>query len=366
MARLLTIIYQKLDPWLFSRYRADYFGYLYAVLSGSIGHLTIRELFYRDAQRYGNNPRGRLSARWASLCDSSGGDLYATWLGYLPIDELLLVRVSQGFGNQRLLACFKALSEHLELLIQARQILFTTLFAAFAAIFISVALVLSVPWWTVPALQKSFNGLPENYLGIWALSLFESAAFIKIWALPLIIALSVLPVLFFYSLPRYTGRIRKSLDKFGLWRLYRQINALRFLSLSSILLQPNVGVSTQLRPVIAVFLESSNPWLSQHIQEILQNIEQGTTGAEAFDTDLLDKDLYWYFTDMVLANGLQNGLLAVGKRMQNQWLKRIKLQAQALRWLCLLSGVACVLGLGLWHYAAIDDLRRAWLMFHAV
>lgn len=365
MDRFLAYFYQRLDPWLFSKHRADYFNYLHAILSGSVGRLTIRELFYRDAIRYGNQSRGRLSARWASLCDSSGGDLYSTWLGYFPLDELLLVRVSQSFGNQRLLACFQALSEHLELLIQAKQILWSTLLAALAAILIIIGLLIALPWWTVPALEQTFSGIPENYLGAWAKNLFYFASFIKTWALILLILVALLIFGFIYSLPRLTGHLRLHLDKFGLWRLYRQINALRFLSLSTILLQPNIGISTQLRPVIAVFNETSSPWLAWHIQTILDNIDQGQTGAEAFDTGLLDRDLYWYFTDMVLANGLQAALVAVQYRMQNQWLRRVRLQAQSLRWLCLLFGVACVLGLALWHYAAIDDLRRAWMMMQA-
>jgi hypothetical protein len=80
---------------------------------------------------------------------------------------------------------------------------------------------------------------------------------------------------------------------------------------------------------------------------------------------LLDRDVYWYLEDMVAARGLQEGLQIVHQRMSQVWFQRIQLQAQVLRWLELLTGVASVLALGLWHYAAIDDLRRGWMMFQA-
>lgn len=365
MKKLFTLLFQRIDPLVFSKQRADYFDYLYAVLSGSQGQLTVRELFYRDALRYGNSARGRLSAKWAKSCDVNGGDLYATWLGYFPLDELLLVRVSQNFGNQKLLDSFKSLAEHLELLIEARQILWSTLGAAISAILIVFGLCLLMPWWTIPALQHSFSGMPDAYLGEWSKSLFSFAELIKNWGILFVLLLGLAIFLFLYSLPRHTGQVRMQLDKFGIWRLYRQINALRFLSLCSILLQPSVGFSTQLKPVVSTFLESSNRWLTFHIQNILGNIDQGLTGAQAFDTGIMDQDLYWYFNDMTIANGLQLGMVAVHQRIQNKWLKQVKKQAQYIRWLCLLTAVFCVLAIGLWHYAAIDDLRRAWMMFHA-
>lgn len=141
---------------------------------------------------------------------------------------------------------------------------------------------------------------------------------------------------------------------------------MRFLALVAILLVPESGQSSQLRPVIVVFLEEASPWLARHLREMVWRIDQGLTSAAAFDTGLLDPDLYWYFEDMVAAQGLQQGLQVVHERMAGRWLQRMRAQAQMLRWAILLAGVAVVMGLGLWHYAVIDELRRGWMMFHAV
>jgi len=357
----------RLDAWRFAARRADYFDYLHAVLTGMQGRLTVRELFDRDAARYGRGSvRGRLSRAWSQSCEASGGDLYATWLGSFPIDELALVRAAQAFGNARLLACFQALASHLALLIEARRMLWATLGSAAVAVLVASLLVLALPWWTVPALQQAFHGLPAAYHGDWSRALFACADGLRVWGLWLPATAATLLALAGYTLPRTHGSWRLRLDRVGPWRLYRQVQALRLLALVSILLQPGSGSSVQLRPVMLLFLEGASPWLSAHLQRVVLRIDQGLAGAAAFDTGLLDRDLYWYLEDMAAARGLQAGLQATHARMSSHWLDRIRVQAQALRWGVLLTGVAIVLGIGVWHYAAIDDLRRGWMMFHAV
>ncbi|WP_323017053.1 hypothetical protein [Castellaniella sp.] len=356
----------RLDAWRFAGQRADYFEYLHAVLAGAQGRLTLRELFDRDAQRYGpGTVRGRLSGRWSAACEASGGDLDATWRGCLPADERALIRVAQTFGNTRLLACFQALARHLDLLIRTRQLLWATLGAAAAALLVVSVLLLAVPVWTVPALQQAFQGLPPAFQGSWARSLFTAARQLHDWGFfaPLLVAAVLAAVL--WTLPHTCGPWRRRLDRIGPWRLYRQVQALRLLALASIVLQPGAGGSSQLRPVILLFLDGASPWLRAHLQRMVWRIDQGLTGAAAWDTGLLDRELYWYLDDMVAAQGLSAGFQAAHARMATVWLARIGIQAQALRWLALLSGVVIVMGIGLWHYAAIDELRRGWMMFHA-
>lgn len=363
---MLARLRLRLDAWRFAGGRADYFDYLQAVLLGAQGRLTVRELFDRDAARHGpGTVRGRLSKAWARACEAGGGDLRATWLGCFPADELALVRAAQAYGNARLLACFQALSDHLALLIQARRMLWATLGSAVAALLVASLLLLALPQWTTPALRQAFQGLPAAYLGDWARSLFACADWLRAWGAWPPAAMCALLAAGLHALPRWRGPLRRRLDRHGPWRLYRQVQALRLLALVSILLQQGTGGSNQLRPVILLFLEDADPWLGDHLERIADRIDQGLAGAAAFDTGLLDRDLYWYLEDMAAARGLQAGLQAAHRRMAGRWLDRVRIQALALRWAALLLGVAAALGIGLWHYAALDELRRGWMMFHA-
>jgi hypothetical protein len=354
------------DAWRFAGHRADYFEYLHAVLQGSQGRITIRELFELDAVRHGpGTVRGRLSRGWSHACEAGGGDLYVTWRGCLPADELALVRAAQAFGNARLLACFQALADHLGLLLQAQRLLWGTLGVAALAILVASLLWLALPVWTVPALEQAFQGLPVPYQGRWTRALFACAGLLKTWGAAVPAAACLIVTAAWHALPRSCGTWRRLLDRVGPWRLYRQVQALRLLALVSILLRTGTGHSIQLRPVVVLFLQQARPWLASHLADMARRIDRGLAGAAAFDTGLLDRELYWYLRDMEQAHGLAEALRLTQARMAGLWLSRVRLQAQFLRWSVLLAGVAMVLGIGLWHYAAIDELRRGWMMFHA-
>ncbi|WP_414245394.1 pilus assembly protein [Castellaniella hirudinis] len=356
----------RLDAWRFAGQRADYFEYLHAVLTASQGRLTLRELFDRDALRYGpGTVRGRLSRAWSLACEASGGDLQATWRGCFPADERALVQVSQLYGNARLLACFQSLARHLGLLLRARRLLWGTLGTAAVALLLVCALVWAVPVWTIPSLQQAFQGLPEAFYGPYARALFAGARLAGAWGAVLPVAALGAVAATIALLPKACGPGRQVLDRFGPWRLYRQIQALRLMALIAIVLQPGPGGAAQLRAVLVLLMQRASPWMAAHLRRMVGNLDQGLSGAAALDTGLLDRDLYWYLQDLDAAHGLQPALLAVHARMATVWFARIRLQAQAMRWLVLLAGVACVLGIGLWHFAAIDELRRAWMMFHA-
>lgn len=356
----------RIDAWRFAAGRAQYYDYLHGVLRGMLGRRTLREVFDLDARRYGpGSVRGRLSAAWARACERSGGDLHATWIGSFPADELVLVRAAQAFGNERLLACFEALARHLALMIQARRILVLTLGTAVAALVVASLLALALPAYTVPGLARAFQGLPPEFYGPQARALFAFSDWLAAYGVLLPVGMTVLSIVTIWSLPRTAGVWRRFLDRHGIWRLYRQIQALRILALLEILLQADSGASTQLRTAVEMLCDGAQPWARRHLSDMLARIDRGWAGAPSLDTGLLDQETYWYLEDMTAARGLSDGLLAVRLRLSTQLLGRVSRQAQALRWVALLGALAWVLGVALWHYAAMDELRRALMVFYA-
>lgn len=357
---------QRIDAWRFAAVRAEYYDYLQAVLRGMHGHRTLGELFEIDARRHGpGSVRGRLSASWSGLCAASGGDLYATWLLSFPHDELILIRAAQAYGNARLLACFEALGRHLTLIRDAQRILWTTLTAAVFALLAACLSLLALPMMTVPALMRAFQGMPDAYYGLIARRLFGLADWVESgWPIVLVLVCAVLGLLL-WSLPNTYGPVRRVLDRHGLWRLYRHVHAMRLLALLGILLGERETVSTQLRTALLQLEDGASPWARHHVHGMLGRVAAGVTGADTFDTGLLDRELFWFLQDMVAARGLHGGLAMVCDRMRAQLLGRVARQAAALRWTLMVASVACVLGVGLWHYAAMDELRRSLMMFHA-
>jgi len=354
------------DRQRFLALRADYYDYLACLLGGMQGRRSLKDVFEMDARRYGpSSVRGRLSAYWALAYQAAGGDLHATWQGSVPDSELALVRSAQAFGNTALIRTLDELAAAVRLTQQARGILVSTLWTAGFAMFSLLSMVLAVPWFTAPRLQQVFSGLPRDYHGPLARALWRFADQVHAHA-PLAIVLAAAAVyLVLWSLPNAVGSLRRMLDRHGVWRLYRHLCALRFLGLLAILLRKDAGGAVQWRAALAAQGGGATPWMASHIQRMLARVDGGMAGAQALDTGLLDRELFWFFCDMVMARGLPAGLALSVQRLRNQILGEVARQAMALRWGMLLGCLASLMALCVWHYAVIDELRRSLMLFYA-
>ncbi|NGM87795.1 general secretion pathway protein [Parapusillimonas sp. SGNA-6] len=350
----------------FSASRADYYEYLSALLQGMQGRRTLKDVFEIDARRHGNGSvRGRLSMHWLGAYQLAGGDLYATWFSAFPQNELSLIRAAQHFGNATLIRTLHELSRALLLTDAARRIMTSTLWSSALAATVLCMMLLAIPWFTLPRLLQTFAGLPPEYYGSLTRALIDLGAGVQAhWLFVVILALGG-GLLFLWSLPNTSGALRRALDRHGLWRIYRTLHALRFLALLAIVLAQDEGSSTQLRPALVSQKAGLSPWLAAHVDAMLARIDAGMTGADTFDTGLLDRDQFWFLSDMIVARGLHVGLVLSAERLRTHVLGTVARQAAVLRWTLLLGCLACLMGLGLWHYAVIDELRRSLTLFYA-
>ncbi|MEO6985133.1 MAG: hypothetical protein ABI155_07295 [Paralcaligenes sp.] len=366
LGRGLEQLGASLDAWRFRAWRADYYDYLSALMDGTQGRRTLLEIFQSDMQRYGQKTvRGRQSQRWVQAYPMTGGDLYLTWVGCFPANELGLIQVAQAGGNAPLVGTLRDLGDAVRLIRQARDILTTTLWSAVLALSMLAALVLAVPLFTVPHLRHTFNAVPPDYYAALTRRLFGFASQVQghwLFAAGFFVG-GILLLL--WSLPNLTGRLRRRLDQYSLWRIYRQVHAISFLSVLTIVLERPGAGSTQLREALAMQRPGANAWVLTHLDAMLARIDIGLVGADTFDTGLFDRELFWFLSDMAMARGLGEGLALARGRLKSQVLLSVARQALALRWALLLSCVAGLLSLGLWHYAVIDELRRSLMFFYA-
>lgn len=363
---LLLAMQAAYDAWYFSLGRRHYYAYLAALLEGTRGSRTLKQIFVADAARYGGQSiRGRLSRRWVMLIQVAGGDLYGTWYGVFPLHELAVLRAAQARGGDVLVGTLAELSRVLGVLESARKILSSTLSVGCLAMAVLASMLLAVPLYTAPRLRDTFAALPPEYHGRAARGLFELADWLgPVWPFVAVSAV-VVPVLVIASMGRYCGRLRQPLDQIGPWRLYRQVQALRFTCLLAVALGRNEHGTTRLRAALALQLKGATPWMSRHVSAMIGHIDAGRHGAAVFDTGLLNRNQLWFLDDMVQARGLVDGLRQCACWIETHVLGSVARQAMALRWLLLVCAVAGAMMIALWHYAAIDDLRRGLALFHA-
>lgn len=355
-----------LDAWQFNRGRRAYYEYLAALLRGTAGSRTLKQIFAADAERYGEtSARGRLSRRWMHMFRTAGGDLYATWIDVFPTPELAVLRAAQTQGNIALIESLTELARVLTVIEAGRTILRASLLTALAALAVLLAALLALPWLTVPRLQDSFAAIPAEYHGSAIRNLLALAQGVeRFW--PWMLGFSVtFTWLIVASFRGYTGRFRSVLDKLGPWRIFRQIQAMRFLALLAVALGQGEHGATRLRMAVSLQLAGSSPWLERHIRTMLAHIDSGRRSAETFDTGLLDPPQLWFLGDMIAAIGLVEGLRQCSAWVERHVLSSVARQAAVMRWCLLLSAVAGLLAIALWHYAAMDDLRRGLALFHA-
>jgi len=362
---LLGQVFAWIDRRRFLPFRADYYEYLSALMKGAKGRHTLRDIFERDAHRFSDSVRGRLSHAWSRAYPASGGDLYATWFGCFPASELSIVRVAQISGNEALIRTLGDLAHALSLARRSRHLLWTTVWSGVLSLCVLVATVLAVPMLTVPRLEHLFNMLPAEYLGGATRALFRFAAAVQAgWVLIGTVG-AVFVAAMLWSIPNLTGMLRSALDKVSIWRIHRCVGALRFMSVLTVVLQRQAVSPTQLRTALAMLCAGASPWMRWHLDIMLERIDHGLVGAATFDTGLLDRELLWYLHDMTEARGLVTALELVRDRLDSHVLMQVARQAQVLRWTLLAACVAGMVALGLWHYVVIDELRRSLMIFHA-
>lgn len=369
--------YATRHPWLgaalhaydrrqFVSQRADYYDYLAALLHGMRGSRSLKEVFQADASRYGlSSPRGRLSARWLRTYQLASGDLYTTWLAEFPVAELGLLRMAQSFGNITLVRTLAELSRMLVLNREASRILVATLWVAALALILVLAMMIAVPYFTVPRLLQAFSAVPPEYYGSLTRQLISFSDVVRSGLMFIVVLLAGGAGLLLWSLPSTYGPVRKALEPYSLWRIYRYVQALRFLAMLALVLGRDDSGSTQLRSALIMQKTGANPWLLSHINAMLARIDMGVTGADTFDSRLLDQEHFWFLSDMIMARGLHEGLALTCDRVRGLVLGSVARQAVGLRWGILLTCLGLVLALGLWHYAVIDELRRSLMLFHA-
>ena len=350
----------------FRAHRADYYEDLADLMDAAQGRKTLRDMFRDDAVRYGpSTVRGFLSSHWASAFQEAGGDLYQTWRGTLPDDDVGLLHAAQQAGGTALCQTLRDLARVVRLLEKARRETVVTLAAGIAACLVLLLLLMAVPVYTVPQLLRTFGEVPEAYYGSMTRALLGLADAVRSGGPVLLVMTACLGWTMHWSLRNLTGPIRTWLDEIGIWRLYRDFQAMRFLAMLAVLIKPGGHAVPRLRDAVRQLLGVGSPWHAWHLARMLDRLDTGVAGAETFNTGMIDRETWWFLADMIATRGMDEGMQLTRARLESHALRAVSARAQVLRWLMLLTALAVLLSLAFWHYGVVDEMRRALLNFHS-
>lgn len=356
----------RLASWQFRYQRIQYYEYLAHALDSAVSHRTLLDVFVKDVLRYGSkHPRGILTQWWLDQYPSQGGDLSQTWHLTMPRPECAMVRMAQQSGHAALASCFKQLGLHLQVMQSVTRTFLGITATGLVAMVLAVVVCCVFPLFTLPHLLKAFVMVPPLYFGQATRAMQTWVAFLTTYGWIGLIVLVTLVGACGYSLAHVNQRWRYALDAWGVWRFYRDLHAMQFLSMTAMLLRAGMNRGIALREVLIDQYAQATPWMQGHLQRMIYQMDIGVDPMDALNTGLMGKQTWWLFIDLIQAKGLNDGLDQTCEVIRNQIATDIRQRAWTWRWGLLLAGVGCVMGMGYWHMRVIEQLRQGLLMHYA-
>lgn len=344
----------------FNKQRAEYYGFLASMLSSSKGRTKLSEIFERDAQRYWNRPRGVLAAHWMSVYMSNGGLLSEAWQGTLPDDEVSIIRVAQDAGPGALEAALADVARIANLSDRVKSEVTMTLSAGIAGIAIALLMTTVFVVFFSAKLQEIYSFIPLSEWGPTGRAFNAHAERVKNYGVYGVILVVGLIWFFNWSINNLTGPIRDWLDsRSAVYRVIRDIKGALFLSTMSTLTRKRGNVMFTLGDSLSSLAQSAkSPWLKWRIEEIVGGINaNGATGSEAFNTNLISEEMYFFLRDSQESTNFAEGFAETGKYVESKILNQIIKRMTIYRWVLLLSGVACVVGVVMWQTGVIYEMK---------
>ncbi|CUJ49891.1 hypothetical protein [Achromobacter kerstersii] len=343
----------------FARQRADWYEYLADMAEHTQGQRTILNILDGDVQRYGRSARGILSAYWANKLVETG-KIGPTLHGTLPPKEVAEFVSLQGQDQGVLSSGLRDMAGLVRLTSKLRWILITTLLTSLVGMIVLwLVIMVVIPYVTAPMIVDQLPAVPSVYLSPSTHAFFELAQWIREKGIRLWFGTLGLAIAFKLSFPYLDGPIRRFLDRWGPYRLYRDVQGIGVISTAATAVKPRTGKSMQLREAIELQFDGASRWLTGRLQAIQHRLEDSKSGAQVFDVGLMDRETYWYLEDLANTLGLDAALQKTRHRMESVVLRRVEARANVLRWIILLSAIFSMVGLVGWHQSVLWDMQNA-------
>lgn len=352
----------------FHKKRAEYYAYLADILISTRGETKLLTLFERDAQRYEGQPRGILAAHWVDRYSNNGSDLAEAWQGTFPDDEVSIIRVAQDAGSGALEAALSDVSRVARLSDKVKSEVLGTLMAAIIGLSIAIVMLALFPIFASEKLQDIYSFIPLEAWGSKGKAFVNYAEGVKANGLfvvgAVILALSWIQ----WSLNNWIGPRRDWADrKIVLYRAIRDIKGALFLSTMSTLTRKRGSVMFTLSESLSVFSSSvRSKWLRWRVEEILSRVDAtGATNSEAFSTNLLSSEMYYYLRDTQEARGFSEGFSETGRYVESAIVEDLVKRMTVYRWSLLFVGLICVITIMAWQFSVINEMKGAMQLYYS-
>lgn len=263
--------------------RADFYYDLAGSLEDRVSLFsTLRKYEVRARSR---NPGEALV--YLEMIDKLGkGSLTDAMEGFAPENELIMIDALQSSNDNSMAEGLKFLSATVEktdaMVAAARKAIVypVILITIFTGMLVGFSLKI------VPTLEAL---LPPDKWPLLGRMLYWISQMVIHHGVTIALVLLGTVVLFFFSLPRWRGRLRNRLDRHLPFSMYRDFSGAMLIVALSALLRTGVSLRSSLERAIRF----STPWMRGHLRQILRNLGKNKTSnfGSAFKTGLLNQYL---------------------------------------------------------------------------
>jgi type II secretory pathway component PulF len=319
------------------------------------------QIFVKDAQRYGASPRGRLSAIWAERYMAGGADLASTWEGFMPANDIAIIRAQQDMGSAAMVAALRDLARMTRISKELQSAATSSIGLGLVAATIAALALTALPVWAVNLMTDAF-GIPVSAWGPVGQKLAALAAFVSSsWPALLILFVSGLWWCI-WSPSNWTGHYRAWCDeRILLYRAHHEIHAMRLsLALASLSRRTGSTMYTLRQSIEALLMTSTSPWAHWQIGKVLTKItETGALDYTVFEGNVLTREMYWRLQDVSQSSSLPDALQVIADAAQSTALPRLKQTMAVWRWVLMLGSLALVIAMAIAMQITIQEMRAA-------
>ena len=169
----------------------------------------------------------------------------------------------------------------------------------------------------------------ERWTGVGA-QMAGMSDFVQTGLVPTLGAIIAVMLVIFWSMPRWTGRLRSKIDAFPPYSIYRLIIGSGFLLSVAALVRAGVKVTT----VLNILQRSAGPWYGERLSKTLALVQNGADIGDALFRSGLnfpDKDTVNDLRAYAKLTGFDEMLLVLGRQNLDESVSKIKAQSTILR-----------------------------------
>jgi len=300
--------------------------------TGSRKVSTIRELFDSWGARAASRKESIALAHRSIVKRLDAGKSFSESIApFIPIDEVLILESGEASG--RLVHALGSVQKQGK----ANKEIKSLVGAAVAEPAMSAISIALTSWFCGMSLwPEMLKVVKEEYWPGWALALVKFEIYLAHhWQLTAIFIL--IAILYWWSIPRWRGRIRCVFDNVPPWSIYRDRQSSTFLGVLGGLL----GSGMELDAALARIQRKSDPWLEWHIHEIRKRLAvSGANPTSAFDTGLFSIKILDLIEDAARNRSFDDALAHLGTDALPVIVRRVKTMAAVTgTFLSLLTGL---------------------------